>query len=475
MSDTVRSLYSPADLAPLINPRSIAIIGASDRPGSLGARAVANLDNYDGQIFLISERLQEIGGIRCHPRIGDVQSVIDCAVLAVPAQAIEPVLVECAAAGVRSAIIFASGYAELGTEEGRAAQARLAEIAAGANMRLVGPNTTGIANLVSGAHCGFAEFPHRYQARNGTIALVSQSGAIGLGLSQAAERGASLSHVLTAGNSMDVNVADYVNALVDDPAVDGIALVFEGLDAPERLEIAAMAAARAGKPIAVTKLGKSSLGARAAAYHTASRAGAASDWSALFARAGMVEVDDLSQLMETATFLAKARTFPRPDRAPAVAILSASGGMGILAADTAERHGVATPQPGGGTAVRLAEILPPFASPRNPCDATANATSNPSSILHCAEALLADERFDALVLTWGKAWASPCFDALSEAARTHGKPLCLVWMSQWGEGPGSAEAEALGHVALFRSLDSCMSAIKAWTNAKPLANPAGNA
>ncbi|MBS7699960.1 MULTISPECIES: CoA-binding protein [unclassified Chelatococcus] len=466
MSDAARELYSKEALTPLISPRSIAVIGASDRAGSLGARVMANLGDYSGAVFLISERLKEIGGQRCHASIREISEPVDCAVLAVPASAIEAVLEDCAAAKVRSSIIFASGYAELGTEEGLAAQERLKMIAHAAGMRLVGPNTTGIANLVSGAHCGFAEFPHGYSPRNGTIALVSQSGAIALGLSQAAERGSSLSHVLTAGNSVDVDIADYVSALADNETVDGIALVFEGLTSGDRLERAAAAAARAGKPIAVTKLGSSRLGAEAVAYHTASKVGCPREWSALFARCGMVEVEDLARLIETATFLAKFRNLPKPAVAPAVAILASSGGMGILAADAAERNGVATPQPSERTRMRLAEVIPPFGSPRNPCDATAQATSNPRSILASAAALLSDNRFDALVLVWAKAWASPYFHDLSDVAKTCGKPLCLVWMSQWGDGPGSGEAERLPNVALFRSLDSCMAAIRGWAGAR---------
>jgi len=462
MAGRRRALYSSEDLAPLINPRSIAVIGASDRPGSLGARAMANLADFRGRIFPVSQHLTEINGLPCYRSILDVPERVDCAVLAIPSQAIEVVVQDCADAGVGSCVIFASGYAEVGSEEGIAAQERLRSIALRGGMLLAGPNTAGLGNLGTGAHCGFAEFPHGYAQRNGTIALVSQSGAVGLGLSQAAMRGTSISHVLTSGNSVDVDVADYLNALADNPAVDGVALVFEGLDSAARLEQAAMAMARAGKPIAVTKLGSSPLGAAAACHHTASVTGSPDDWTALFRRCGMVEVQDMSRLVETAVFLAKFRAFRKPAAVPAVSILSSSGGLGILAADAADRHGVPTPQPGKTTVQRLKDILPSFGSPRNPCDATANATSNPESILRCTEALLTDDQFDALVLLWGKAWRSPCFEGISELATNHGKPVCLVWMSQWSDGPGSTDVEKLPYVSLFRSLDSCMSAIRAW-------------
>lgn len=461
MDTPQRPLYAPGALAPLLRPRSIAIVGASDRPGSLGARALANLAGYEGAVFPVSERLSEIGGRRCYPRLSALPEAPDCVVLAIPAAAIETVLAECAAAGARAAVVFASGYAELQTAEGLAAQSALSRIAREADLRLVGPNTTGFANLVTGAHCGFAEFPHGYRPSRGTIAIVSQSGAMGLGLSQAAEHGVSISHVLTAGNSADVDVADFLAALAVEPEVRAVALAFEGVASPERLEEAARAVLAAGKPVAAIKLGRSAAGAAAARWHTASNTGDAARWSDLFARCGIVEVTDLARLIETAAFLAKSGDLPRPTAAPAIAILSSSGGMGILAADAAARHGIATPQPSDGTARALAAHLPAFGSPRNPCDATAQATSNPESLVRCADALLADPRFDALVLPWGKAWVSPCFDALSEVAASHGKPLCLVWMSQWLEGPGAAEAERLEQVSVFRSLDGCMAALRA--------------
>lgn len=461
MDTPQRPLYAPGALAPLMRPRSIAIVGASDRPGSLGARALANLAGYEGIVFPISERLSEIGGRRCYPRLSALPEAPDCVVLAIPAAAIETVLAECAAAGARAAVVFASGYAEIQTAEGIAAQAALSRIARAADMRLIGPNTTGFANLVTGAHCGFAEFPHGYRPSRGAIALVSQSGAMGLGLSQAAEHGVSISHVLTAGNSADVDVADFLAALAAEPEVRAVALAFEGVASPERLEEAARAVIAAGKPVVAIKLGRSAAGAAAARWHTASDAGDAADWSDLFARRGIAEVTDLGRLIETATFLAKTADLPRPAAAPSVAILSSSGGMGILAADAAARHGIATPQPSDGAARALAAHLPSFGSPRNPCDATAQATSNPESLVRCADALLADPRFDALVLPWGKAWVSPCFDALSGVAAARAKPLCLVWMSQWLEGPGAIEAERLEHVSVFRSLDGCMAALRA--------------
>jgi acetyl-CoA synthetase len=343
-----------------------------------------------------------------------------------------------------------------------AAQDALARIARAADLRLVGPNTTGFANLVTGAHCGFAEFPHGYRPSRSTVAIVSQSGAMGLGLSQAAEHGVSISHVLTAGNSADVDVADFLAALAVEPEVHAVAFAFEGIASPERLEEAARAVIAAGKPVAAIKLGRSAAGAAAARWHTASETGEAGAWSNLFARCGIVEVADLGRLIETASFLAKTADLPRPSATPAIAILSSSGGMGILAADAAARHGITTPQPSDETARALAANLPSFGSPRNPCDATAQATSNPESLVRCADALLAEPCFDALVLPWGKAWVSPSFEALSEVAASRGKPLCLVWMSQWLEGPGAVEAERLEHVSVFRSLDSCMAALRAW-------------
>lgn len=455
--------YGRRQLARLIEPTSIAVVGASEREGALGQRTMANLAHFGGRLLPVNPRARTIAGRTAYPSLAALPEPPDCVVIALPSAEVEATLLQAAGAGAGSAIIFASGFAETGSPDGRARQLRISEIAATSGMRVVGPNTAGLANLVSGAHAGFPEFPHAFARRPGAIAIASQSGALGLALAQAAEHGASITHVLTAGNSADVDVADYVSYLAEDPDAGAIALAFEGLSEPERLAEAARRARGANKPVVAFKLARSDAGREAALSHTGCEAGAVEDYEALFRAAGIIEVSGVEQLVETATFFAKTARLPVAARSEArVAILSSSGGTGIIAADTAFACGVALPQPQGATLAVLQATIPAFGAARNPCDATAQATSNPESLGRCAAALLSDPAFDALVMPVGRASVSSQFQILSEAGLRYGKPVCLVWMSQWLEGPGAREAEQLPGLSLFRSMRSCFAALAAW-------------
>jgi acetyl-CoA synthetase len=323
-------------------------------------------------------------------------------------------------------------------------------------MRIIGPNCAGYAVLRDGLLAGFPEFPQPAPGTRG-IGLIAQSGALGLALSQAAERGVALTHVLTCGNSCDVDVADYLAALAEGADCAAVALTWEGLGDESRLVEAGRRAAARGLPVAACRLGLSALGAEQALFHTGSTVSSAAHFDSLCAEAGFVQVTRIEALMETACFLAKA---PRVPLATGVAVASGSGGTVILAADAAARHGVALPPPGPAT----------VAAPRNPCDATAQVTANPAVLRGVVEALLADPGIGALVCPWGKAYRSDNIAFLGEAARRFGKPVCLVWMSQWLEGPGTKEAEAEPDLSLFRSLDSCFAALAAWLQAIPRAS-----
>lgn len=453
-----REPYGPADLARILAPRSIALVGASPTPNSMGARTLANLARFPGRVFAVNGRYTEIGALPCHPGLDALPEVPDLVILALAAPQVEAVVAECAARGVGGVVIYAAGYAETQTAAGQAAQARLAEIARCAGMRLIGPNCAGYAVLRQGLLAGFPEFPAAAAGPRG-IGLVAQSGALGLALSQAAERGVALTHVLTCGNSCDVDVADYLAALAESGDCAAVALTWEGVEDDARLIAAGRRAAARGLPVAACRLGLSALGAEQALFHTGSRAAPPARFAALCEQAGFVPVTRIEALLETACFLAKA---PAKPLAHGVAVASGSGGTAILAVDAAARHGVAVPPPAPGTVEALRAVLPAFAAPRNPCDATAQVTANPAVLRGVVEALLADPGIGALVCPWGKAYRSDNIAFLGEAARRSGKPVCLVWMSQWLEGPGTREAEAEPDLALFRSLDACFAALAAW-------------
>ena len=213
---------------------------------------------------------------------------------------------DCAKAGVGGAIIFASGYAEMGREDRIADQQRLAAIARETGLRIVGPNCIGVVNAVLDTRLTFMDHHADPQAGRHAVGIISQSGALGMALAQAVVRGASISHVLTSGNSCDVDMADYVSYLADDPHCSAIACVFEGMASPERLLHAAEYAWQKDKPLIVYKMATGKEGAAAAMSHTGSLAGSHASYRAVFQRAGAVLVEGFEALMETASFFAKA-------------------------------------------------------------------------------------------------------------------------------------------------------------------------
>jgi acetate---CoA ligase (ADP-forming) len=467
-----RRVYRHASMARLLSPRAIAIVGASPREGSFGQRVASNLTDYDGELFLINGRYENIGGRQCFGSVSALPQVPDCVIVAAARDAVEGILRECTDIGVGGAIVYASGYSETGRPQYVELQNRLTDIASESDLRLIGPNCIGPCNFVTQATMSFGPLPRNSQPRGRSIGIISQSGAIGQGLMQAIEHGTSVSHTLTSGNSADVDVADLVSYLADDPSCHAIACVFEGLTAPARMVEAAGIAAAANKPLVVYKMATGAQGAAAAMSHTGSLAGSNEAYRTVFETEGAVVVDRLEELVETAVFFAKAR---RPT-APGVAVLSTTGGGAVICADKAEVYGVNLPQPGPVAQQVLDEVIPEFGSSRNPCDITAQVLNNPASLRACVDALMGDDAFGVIVHPHPVAYdgATPRIATLGEIAAEHGKMACVVWMNQWLEGPGAREGEANPHVAIFRSMDSCVRAIGEWNRRETRLQPSSN-
>jgi acetate---CoA ligase (ADP-forming) len=454
-----RPLRRHQPLERLFHPASIAVIGASPRPGAFGAAVLRNLGRYDGRIYPVNARYQEIGELACYPSIGAVPEKVDCALIATARETVEPIIRECVAADVGGAIVFASGYAETGRPERVKEQARLAEIAGESGMALLGPNTVGMVNALCGAAITFMDITPVPPPARPAIGLVSQSGALGMALAQAVTRGAAFSHVLTSGNSCDVDMADCVAYLVEDPACSVIACLFEGMSEPERLLAAAELAWEADKPLVIYKMATGEEGAAAALSHTGSLAGSYATYRAAFRRAGVVLVEEYESLIATASFFAKAP----PPTAPGVAVVAASGGAAIMAADRADQHGVPLPQPNPQVRAILEARIPEFGAARNPCDVTAQVINDPHSLVECVEALLGAPEYGALVIpaVYSSEAAARFIPSYDELAGRYGKIICSPWQSEWREGPGAREREQARNIALFPTTNSCFAALAA--------------
>lgn len=442
-------------------PRNIAVVGVSHRTGSFGARAWANLEGFAGERFAVNPKYDSWADGPCYADIFSLPVVPDCVLLATAREQNEEILLQCAERGVRAAILFASGYAETGMQERIADQLRLRDIASRSGLRLLGPNCMGYVNNALRIGMTFGTSLSFGQPSGHDIGLVSQSGAIAFALMKATAHGKPFSHVLTSGNAVDVDVADQIAYLAHDPDCKAIACVIEGIADPARLIEAGLCARAAGKGVVVFKVARSPEGSLAALSHTGAMAGSDAAYAAAFERACMVQVDDIEHLLDTASYFAKANKLQ--ERAAGTAVLSASGGMAIMAADKAALYGVPLPQPSEPTTAVLRARIPEYGSPRNPCDLTAQVINDPSAFGACAEALLSDAAYGTLVYPQSTAHitATQRLQTMNEVAAQHGKMVCVVWVTEWLEGPGSAETEGMGNVAIFRSMKACFAALHA--------------
>jgi acyl-CoA synthetase (NDP forming) len=456
----MRPVYRHATLNRVLNPQHVCIVGASPKPGSFGERVLTNLAGFGGNIYLVNSKYAQIGDRRCYPSMASLPENPDCVAVVAPRDAVEDIVREAAHLRVGGVILYASGYAETRLPERIDLQHRLEAIGLESGLKILGPNCLGIANYLRRARISFSDYPTPRDMPGKCIGIASQSGALSQSLAQAIECGVSISHAFSAGNQADVDVADLVAYLADEPSCHCIACVFEGMAHPQRLLEAAQIAWRNGKPLLIHKTATGSLGAEAAISHTGSLAGSDSAYRAAFERGGAIVVEEFEGLMEAAEFFAKA---PHP-KARGIAVLAASGGAAIMAADKAEAYGISLPQPGPAVRSVLEANIPDFGSARNPCDVTGQVVNNPLSMPACSDALLSDAAYGALVVPQTLAFEmyKARLESLGIQSEHYGKIACSVLISNWLQGPGTLEAERNTHVALFRSMDRCFRTIGAW-------------
>jgi len=459
-STPTRPVYRHAELDRVLNPRHVCIVGASPKTGSFGDRVLTNLAGFGGNIYLVNSKYDLIGDRRCYPSMASLPENPDCVAVVAPRDAVEDIVRQAAQLRVGGVILYASGYAETQLPERIDLQCRLESIGLDSGLKILGPNCLGIANYVRRARISFSDYPAPRDLPGKSIGIASQSGALSQSLAQAIECGVSISHAFSAGNQADVDIADLVAYLADEPSCHAIACVFEGMAHPQRLLEAAQIAWRRGKALLIHKTATGALGAEAAISHTGSLAGSDSAYRAAFERGGAVVVEEFEGLMEAAQFFAKAP----PPKARGIAVLAASGGAAIMAADKAEAHGISLPQPGPEVRRILEANIPDFGSARNPCDVTGQVVNNPLSMPACSDALLSDAAYGALVVPQTLAFEmyKSRLESLGTQAEHYGKMTCSVLISNWLQGPGTLEAESNTHVALFRSMDRCFRTIAAW-------------
>ncbi|WP_019658150.1 acetate--CoA ligase family protein [Variovorax atrisoli] len=440
----------------LLSPRSVAVIGASADPKKTTGRPVAYLQKHGfaGRIMPVNPKVERIGELPCYPDIASLPEVPDVAVVLLGAERAHLAVKELSQRGCAAAIVLASGYTETG-EEGARRQQQLVE-AAGA-MRILGPNTIGLVNLTDNIVLSPSGALEMDEFQAGGIGVVSQSGGIlGSLLSRAAARGIGLSKLISTSNEVDLELADFVDHLAEDPATQVIALYVETVRNPARFRAACLKAARMGKPVVAFKIGRSEAGAKAAVSHTGAMAGADSMYDALFRQVGVIRAQSFSDLLDIPAALATGRKL----RGARVAILTSTGGAGTLVSDDLGVAGFDTPAPDEATAdaLRALQTGSEAVLDRNPIDVTL-AGLRPDLLRGAINALLASPSYDALVIIVGSsslAMPELLAGAIQECLPNSDKPV-MAYVS-----PHAPEVGALltrRGVPAFTAAESCTAAL----------------
>lgn len=412
---------SPHPLTPLLAPASVAIFGASNDPTRISGRSLRYFREagFNGGLYPINPTRDTVQGLTAYPDIAAVPGSVECAVIAVPANLAVEAMEACVAKGVKAVVMFTAGFAEIG-EEGRAMQRRITEIARGGGIRLCGPNCLGLFNMRIGHTPTFSSFLEEGPTPAGPLGMVTQSGAFGTHLlALTARRGIGVGVWLSTGNEADVAVADGISFMADDPDTKAIACYVEAIKDGAAFAAAVARARDNGKPVIAMKVGGSTIGAAAAASHTASLAGSDAVYDAALRQIGVERAKTPEDLVEIAYACTRGR-LPRSRR---LAVVTMSGGAGVLMADAAEEDGLElTPLADDSQKEVLSWV--PFAAPRNPVDVTAQALNDPTILDKGFELLLGKEQFPSLVgffTTWASSpqMAEPLFKAVSAAAANH--------------------------------------------------------
>lgn len=425
-----------SDLSRLVNPHSIVLVGASEKPDSIGGRTLENLTTYSefkGDLYLVNPGRAEIHGRPCVASVNDLKEAPDLAILAVRADAVIQTLRDCGNLGVKFAIVFTSGFGETG-EDGRAVEAEMREIVASTGMRIYGPNCPGLNNM--NARLGLTFSPAwRIDRRPGPIGVATQGGGLGRSFIQAMDRGVGVGLWCSGGNEVDLEVSDYIHYMADAPDIEVIVTTLEGVRNGPRFMAAALHAARRGKPIVAIKVGKSEYGAKAAQSHTAAIAGSAEINSAVFSQLGIIEVDDIDELIDVASLLSRRK----PTGKERLAVYSFSGGTAALASDMVGLAGLKLSEFAPATIEALRNALPGFAAFNNPVDVTAEVLVNTEVSYATLKATAADPHTDLVLVPipveYGKTTAMLADSMVRVQAEETNTPIVPVWMSdRTGEG-----------------------------------------
>ena len=377
----------------IFNPRAVAVIGASDNPAKLGSHVMRSLTEgeYPGKIFPVNPGKDEILGIRTYPSLLKVPETVDLSIIVLPAEQVPKIITECQEKGVKGIVLITAGFKEIEDKRGEILQREITELANQFGIKIIGPNTFGIVNLHLPLNASFT--PEFSRVKKGRISFVSQSGGMSHLMAFLSMRNQiGMSKIIGLGNRCNVDFAEMVEFLIEDPQTKVIAMYLEGIDHPRRLvEVAKGIASK--KPIVAYKVGRSHTSDSASQFHTGSLAGKHEIYEGAFRQAGILTVRSSEELLD----VTKALAMSSPPAGKNVAVLSGQAGPGMAACDICETEGLSLPPFSAGTQKRVEELLPPLAIRTNPVD-MGPAWYDSEAIKGIVDAVLEDPNIDAIIL-----------------------------------------------------------------------------
>lgn len=381
------------ELTKLLKPQSLAVVGASEKEG-FGGDVCRNILAYMedlSRVYFVNPRRNTVFGKKCYSSISDIQDTIDLLIICTPQKTVLALLEEGAKKGCGGAVIFASGYGEIGTEEGRENEKQLLEKARELNIAVMGPNCAGYVNYTENIHA-FA-FLSEKRDRSGSVGVVSQSGQ--LCLSMMDHPAMRFSYNISAGNAKGIQIEDYMDFLVEDEKTKVISLYIEGVKNVEKFSSVLVKAARKRKPVVVLKAGRSRKGQAVAASHTGSLSGSDIAFDAFLRKFGALRVDDLEELIAMSLLLSTLPVFPKKAE---FASMNLSGGETAICADVGFQNGITYPDFEEKTLTRLKELLPGYATPNNPLDMTASLSYDAELYAAALETVMEDENVGMILI-----------------------------------------------------------------------------
>ncbi len=451
---------SSESLAKFFSPQSIAIIGASVDLNSISGKPIRYLleHEYPGKLYPINPKYEEIAGLKCYPSVLDVPGEVDLVIIAINYKMVLRMLQEAAEKGVKFALIFSSGFAETG-EEGKKLQAEVVALGKKTGVRIIGPNCQGMVNLKGNVAAGFSASLGPKPFVTGSNGFVTQSGALGFSIfNMAQEAGVGFSYVVSTGNEVDLHTLDFMEYMLEDPDTNMVVGYLEGIKDGEQFKRIADRALVLKKPIVTLKSGKTALGQKAAASHTASLTGSDDVYAAFVKQKGLIRVNDVEEIIDLAGLAEKS---PLP-QGNGLGVISTSGGAGIIIVDTAIEMGLEIVELADATSDIISQNVPDYGSAVNPVDITAQVLNNPDGFSNVLDAMVADPKVDGVVVVitmiTGAGGAQMATDLVNKH-KTTSKPISVAWTAGDKMNEDVYNILRKGKVPFFKSPVRCVKAL----------------